>query len=667
MRQDPTWLRYRGGLLGAFAPLMLFLAGVTWLGLSGAPGEQGFWPILVASLALGMMLSRDRHAYSEALIEGMSQPIIMVMILAWLLAGILAALMSASGFVEALVWLADAGGVRGVSFVIAAFLVSCAVSTSTGTSLGTLILCSPLLYPAGGPLGAPPELLLGAILGGATFGDNISPVSDTTIASTVTQGARMGEVVRSLLRYALPAAALALMATVVAGAVLESPEPDPAAMASVPFGQDEPQLDGGLPAAHTSAEPGGSASGTRSKGVTVSSNDGEVEDGEVRPGEPDPRGLPMLLAPVLVIFLLFRHIHLLEGLVVGILSATGLALILGLIAPSDLLYVDPEQITAGGILVEGMQRGVGVSIFTILLMGLVAGLEASGVISRLLGYASRHIDSPRSAEWWSFGTISAATLVTTHSVVALLAVGPFARETGFRQGIPATRRANLLDTTVCTYPFLLPYCIPTILAASTTSDGPLFGMPTLPAATAGLFNFHSWALLLVVLVVIATGWGRGQATLEPALREPRSPWDDSSDSGSDSDSSTSSFFELGPPLGARSGDWTRPRRPRQKAMSLQETEKIDLPGEAGSQTEAGGRSGAATPGVGTGPTASLFEETERIELPSDDRGPADEGTGDETPRDAAGSESSRGDDGGEAEGRRGAPDSAPAPNRKPDR
>ena len=59
------------------------------------------------------MLAKDRTAYSETLIRGMSQPIVMIMIMAWLLAGVLGTLMASTGFVEALVWLAQHAGVSG--------------------------------------------------------------------------------------------------------------------------------------------------------------------------------------------------------------------------------------------------------------------------------------------------------------------------------------------------------------------------------------------------------------------------------------------------------------------------------------------------------------------------------------------------------------------------
>ncbi len=220
-------LTYYGGVVGALAPFALFLTGVAWLGLSGAPSERGFWPIQVAALCLAMLLARDRKRWADAAIDGMSQRLVMVMVLAWMLAGVLGTLMDASGFVEALVWLAQGADLTGSAYVVGAFLICCVVSTSVGTSLGTVILCAPLLYPAGGALEANPVMLIGAILGGATFGDNISPVSDTTIASAVTQGADMGGVVRSRMRYALPAAALAIVVYYALGASLSiGPAPE---------------------------------------------------------------------------------------------------------------------------------------------------------------------------------------------------------------------------------------------------------------------------------------------------------------------------------------------------------------------------------------------------------------------------------------------------------
>jgi Na+/H+ antiporter NhaC len=450
---QPQYLQFRGGWLGALAPFALFLAGVTWLGLSGAPDERGFWPILLAALTAAMLLARDRQAWAGVVLRGMSQPIVMLMIMAWMLAGVLAAFMNASGFVESLVWAGRMIGMYGGGYAAVSFLICCLVSTATGTSLGTIILCAPLLYPASAALGADPVILMGAILGGATFGDNISPVSDTTIASASTQNADIGGVVRSRLRYALPAAAVAIALFVYFGG------------------------DGSTPGA-TSFDIGG------------------------------PAALPMLAAPLLVVILLMGRIHLLEGLLTGILAAAVLGLILGVIEPAEILHLDLENFTARGLIIDGMERGIGVSVFTLLLMGLVAGLEASGIIARLVDATSGRAKSARGVEMWMFATVSAAVLLTTHSVVALLAVGGFAQRAGLKFGIGPYRRANILDMTVCTYPFIVGYCIPTVLAASMTASGAAAGLPHLSPLQIGLVNFHSWALLAMTLFAIATGYGR---------------------------------------------------------------------------------------------------------------------------------------------------------------
>jgi len=192
----------------------------------------------------------------------------------------------------------------------------------------------------------------------------------------------------------------------------------------------------------------------------------------------------------------------------GILAAAILGLATGQFGLADLFYVDTERFTAGGMILDGMQRGVGVSLFTILLMGLVAGLEGAGIVERLVGAATRGAKSAAQAEWRIFATISAAVLLTTHAAVAILAVGRFTKDAGQAFGLSGYRRANILDITVCTYPFLFPFFIPTILAASTTAGYEAFGMPRLSPWTVGLHNAHSWALLAVILFAIGTGWGR---------------------------------------------------------------------------------------------------------------------------------------------------------------
>lgn len=446
---EPQLLRFRGGDAGALAPFVVFLAGVAALGLSGAPDERGLWPILMLALGIGLLLARQRERYAETVIEGMARPIVLLMVLAWLLAGVFGALLTASGLVDALTGLARTLGVGGSGWVAASFLVACVFSSATGTSLGTLILCFPLLYPSGPALGADPLWLAGAILGGATFGDNISPVSDTTIASASTQGVDLGGTVRSRLRYALPAAAVSLLVYLMLPGVPGAGSPPEA----LPMG-----------------------------------------------------GLVMLLAPAVVFTLLLRRHHLVEGLFAGIAVALLLGLGTGQLGPTEIFRVEAGSFGARGLLVDGMERGLGISVFTLLMTGLVAAMEASGLVQRAVDAAGRRVSDERGAEFGIVVAASAAVMLTAHSVVAILTTGRFARRTGRSFGVGGYRRANLLDLTVCTWPFLLPWFIPTILASSLTGTFP--EAPRLSALAIGLANIHSWGLLAMLTIAVAFGYGR---------------------------------------------------------------------------------------------------------------------------------------------------------------
>ena len=464
-------LTFHGGWIGALLPFVLFLTGVSWLGLSGAPDETGFWPVLLVALGLGLSLATDRSRYAEAIVDGMGHRVVMLLILAWMLAGVLGVLLRESGLIQAMIGVATVAGVHGGGYVVATFLVCSLFSTATGTSLGTILVCGPLLYPASAALGGDPAFAIGAILAGATFGDNVSPISDTTIASATTQDADLGGVVRSRMRYALPAGAVAIAVFALMG------------------GADA----GGVVAESNPREPGGGLDAAADAGLSAAAS--------------DPIGLLMLAVPVLVLVLLLRRRHLVEGLFAGIGAAVVLGLVTGRFVVTDLIAIDADNIIATGLLLDGMRRAVGVSIFTLLLMGLVGGLEASGLLERLIGWVERRARGRASAEWWIFGSISAATLLTTHSAVAILTVGSLAKQVGEGAGIDGYRRANILDVTVCTYPFLLPFFIPTILAASMTAG--FADVPRISPWSAGIHNVHSWALLAVLIASIGASTLRG--------------------------------------------------------------------------------------------------------------------------------------------------------------
>lgn len=451
-----TTLQFYGGALSALIPFVVFVCGVIAIALSGAPDERGFWPVLILALTISLLLAKDKTQCSKEVIKGMSQPIVMIMIMAWILASSIGVLMSITGFVESLSWLANQISLGVVGFVLSAFIICCIVSVSTGSSFATILICGPLFYPAGGLLGVHLATLAGAIIGGATFGDFFAPISDTTIASTLSQKAPMGPTVKSRLKYILPAALMALIAYGVS-AILQSRD------SSISASQD-----------------------------TIV----------------NPSGLLMLLVPIFIIYLFLNGKHLLHGLLLGLAFGTILGLLSGLLPLSQLISLDVENFRATSFVIDGINKALGISIFTILLMGLVATLTASGLVDRLVRFAEARSHTARQSELWIAATTSAAVLLITHSIVAILTIAEFSNKTGSKMNISPIRRSNILSLVVCVFPFLLPYCIPVILMASTSSSGQELGIGTVSPLEVGMYNFLAWGLMGMTILVVAFGYGQ---------------------------------------------------------------------------------------------------------------------------------------------------------------
>ena len=152
---------------------------------------------------------------------GMGETNIMIMCLIFILAGAFATVAKGSGAVDAAVALAQT--VIPVKLMVAGvFLVSCLISTAIGTSCGTIAAVAPIALGFAGPLQLSPALLLAAVIGGAMFGDNLSMISDTTIAATRTQGVQMKDKFIANFWIAMPAAALALVGYALSGSAVGS-------------------------------------------------------------------------------------------------------------------------------------------------------------------------------------------------------------------------------------------------------------------------------------------------------------------------------------------------------------------------------------------------------------------------------------------------------------
>ena len=201
------------GLL-ALSPIVVLL--VVYLAMSLASGD--FYRIsisvaFVAAAVYAVAMSRNiSHSLQERVAifsEGASDRNIMYMIWIFVLAGIFASATKAMGAVDATVHFT-------MRFVPSEFLpagifvAACFVSLSIGTSVGTIVALTPVVSGLATQMGADTAQMVAIVVGGAFFGDNLSFISDTTIAATMTQGCSMKDKFRTNLLIVLPAALLSL-------------------------------------------------------------------------------------------------------------------------------------------------------------------------------------------------------------------------------------------------------------------------------------------------------------------------------------------------------------------------------------------------------------------------------------------------------------------------
>lgn len=150
------------------------------------------------------------NAKIEAFCKGAGEETIVLMILIFLLAGAFGSLGSTTGAVASTVNMF-------VSFlppgfiVVGFFLIACFISVSIGTSVGTIVTLAPIAVEMEKMIPGSMAMLLGAVVGGAMFGDNLSFISDTTIAATRTQEVDMKSKFKANFKIVLPAAIFSIL------------------------------------------------------------------------------------------------------------------------------------------------------------------------------------------------------------------------------------------------------------------------------------------------------------------------------------------------------------------------------------------------------------------------------------------------------------------------
>lgn len=204
--------QYSKGNIKALIPLLIFLGVYTATALIA--GDFYKISITVAGMAASIAavaMSSDNlneriHNYSK----GATDSNIMIMIWIFVLAGAFAASAKAMGAVDTTVALTLK--VIPEAFLPAGiFIAACFTSISIGTSVGTIVALTPIAATIAGQTGCDAAWLTAIVVGGAFFGDNLSFISDTTIAAARTQGCSMRDKFRTNFAIVAPAAVITLL------------------------------------------------------------------------------------------------------------------------------------------------------------------------------------------------------------------------------------------------------------------------------------------------------------------------------------------------------------------------------------------------------------------------------------------------------------------------
>lgn len=208
MEHNNENIQWRESSFKAIIPFIVFV--IFYFGFSLWTKDFSKVPMTVAfiiSSATALILNHKEklHKKIELFALGMGNKDIMIMCLVFILAGAFTASAKAVGGVEAAVTIAQ-HFVPAQFMVLGLFIISALISLAIGTSCGTIAAIVPIAVTISQSFGINPSYVLGATVGGAMFGDNMSLISDTKIAASRTQNVKMrDEVFYNLKIITIPA------------------------------------------------------------------------------------------------------------------------------------------------------------------------------------------------------------------------------------------------------------------------------------------------------------------------------------------------------------------------------------------------------------------------------------------------------------------------------
>ena len=458
-------LEFYGGEWMSFVPFIVFISLIVITTFYYSSISDGaLWIPAFMALIVAFFFAKDKRRYADVIIDGMASREAIIPVVCWIFAGVFSRILRTSGLAGGIAGLAASMGVSPTIFLIISFVASAVFATASGTGFGTIAAGMGVIYPAGVSLGLHPGLLAGAIVSGAAFGDNLAPVSDTTICSATSQGVDVPGVVKSRLKYAITAGILSIIIFVVLSFIYK---------------------------------------GTVSSAAIV---------------EYDKKTLLMLIPVAITIAIAIKTGYIIIATTIGIvisgLTAVGLGLMdfaqidpTGEVTKEALFRVSGEGLdrTVDGIIYVGINSMLQVSILALLLFGSIAIMRAGEGDKKLLSVLGNVAKGPVGAELTITFMIVALSAMMGLNAPAILAVGAsFARPLSEKFGISPYRAANLMDATSCTLVYSLPWTPAVIYTIGFAKDSiaPLTALNVTP------FVVYAYVMMGIMLVSIFLGIGR---------------------------------------------------------------------------------------------------------------------------------------------------------------
>ena len=465
MEKDLNRLEFYGGEWVSFLPFIVFLILIIITTFHfGSISDGALWIPAFIALVIAFFFAKDKKHFANTIIKGMASEEAIIPIVCWLFAGVFSRILRTSGLANGIAGVAASIGIKGTFFIVISFIASAIFATASGTGFGTIAAGMGVLYPAGISLGAHPALLAGAIISGGAFGDNLAPISDTTICSATSQGVDVPGVVRSRLKYALTAGAITIIGIII--------------------------IDIGY--------------------------DGSVSTVEAI--QYDPKTLLMLIPVALTIWIAIKSGDIIIATTIGSVISGATAILAGLI---DFIQIDPAanitkealirvsgtglDRTVDGVIYTGLNSMIQVIILALLLFGSIAIMRAGHGDVKLLNALEKIANSPRGAEFVISIMIIVLSGLMGLNAPAILAVGAsFAKPLGQKYGISPYRVANLLDAQSNTFVYSLPWTPAVIYTIGFAKDSaaPLTATQITP------YVLYAYAMLAVMFVTIILGIGR---------------------------------------------------------------------------------------------------------------------------------------------------------------